>query len=329
MAESAEQSDQRSAANRCPRCGQHGFPDGRFCPFDGEALVAARDWSSIGDPLLGRLIDDRYEIEALVGEGGTGLVYRVRHVRLGQTFAMKALRGTLACDRELSERFVREARIAATVSHPGLVRVTDFGYLPDSRPFFVTEWVEGFPLRVLLRWAPLSPERAARLAYRIAQATAAVHLAGIVHRDLKPDNVHVTADDEITVLDFGLALIAGSDPKIARSSIAFGTPHYMSPEQATGAGVDARADVYALGVMLYEMLAGRVPFDAPSAAEVLAQHLTEPPLPPSRWLQSVTGLGGVERVALTCLAKCADGRFASMDHVCLALQDAMPESFRA
>jgi serine/threonine-protein kinase len=335
---SSDQSEERTKATRCPLCGQHFSADARFCPFDGAALVLARDWDPTADPLLGSLVDQRYEIEALIGEGGMGSVYRIRQLGLGRAFAMKALRRDLADDPEIRERFLREARTAASVSHPGLVHITDFGYLPDRRPFFVMELLEGLPLRAVLQSGRLSTARAATIARRIAEAMAAAHESGIVHRDLKPDNVHIAEGDAVKVVDFGLAVAVGGSQRVTRSGIAFGTPHYMSPEQALGEAVDGRTDVYALGVVLYEMLTGRVPFDAATCAEVLDQQQFAAPIPPTKLLGDCSALAAgprsddptelekLEQVVLICLAKQAKDRFPSLLHLSAALAAAVPAS---
>ncbi len=310
-------------ATRCPRCGQAFAADGRFCPFDAAPLLRAEDWAASDDPLLGAVLDRRYEVEALIGQGGVGRVYRARHRELGRWFAIKVLRRELSDDPEIRQRFLREAETASSVVHPGIVQIIDWGYLPDGRPFFVMELLEGSSLRnVLERRGRLPPARAIDIARRIAEALAAAHRAGIVHRDLKPDNVQLAPDGGVKLLDFGLAIAVDSLAQQGRSSVAFGTPHYMSPEQAAGDPVDGRADVYALGVVLYEMLTGRVPFDAPTQAGVLGQQRAAEPLPPSRAPGVTTPLGELEVVVLRCLAKHPDERFRSLGELVSALEAA-------
>jgi serine/threonine-protein kinase len=311
------------AATRCPRCGQVFAADGRFCPFDAAPLLRTEDWTPSDDTLLGAVIDRRYEVEALIGQGGVGSVYRARHRELGRPFAIKVLRCELGSDSELRERFLREAETASRVVHPGIVRISDWGYLPDGRPFYVMELLEGSSLRaVLARHGPLPPARAADIARRIAEALAAAHRAGIVHRDLKPDNVQLAPDGSVKLVDFGVAIAVDSSAQQGRSRVAFGTPHYMSPEQAAGDPVDGRADLYALGVVLYEMLTGRVPFDAPTHAEVLGQQRSAAPVPPSRAPGVTAPLGELEAVVLRCLAKHPDERFRSLGELLSALEAA-------
>jgi tRNA A-37 threonylcarbamoyl transferase component Bud32 len=307
---------------RCPRCGHHFAPDGRFCPFDGEPLVRAEAWDPKADPLLGKIVDRRYEVEAVIGEGGMGRVYRVRHVSLGKRFALKALRQDLATDTEIATRFIHEARTAASVAHPGLVQISDFGHLPTGQAYFVMELLEGLPLSALLRrYGALPVGRAVQLAAKVADALAAAHAAGVVHRDLKPDNIHVRPldeQDEVKIVDFGLAKVIGSR-RLTRDGVVFGTPYYMSPEQASGEPTDHRADIYALGIVLYEMLTGRVPFEADTYMGVLTKHISMKPIPPSEVLGMDGALGQLEHVVMRCLEKKPDKRFAALEELRQAL----------
>jgi serine/threonine-protein kinase len=277
--------------------------------------------------LLDQVIDGRYCVEAVIGEGGMGTVYRVRHASLGRLLALKALRADLTNDAEISARFIHEARIAASVSHPGLVQIVDFGTLPSGQPYLVMELLDGMPLSaVLRRHGPLSPARAASITCKIADALAVLHAAQVVHRDLKPDNIQVRdaeGADEIKVVDFGLAKIIGGS-RFTRQGVVFGTPHYMSPEQASGQSIDVRADVYALGVVLYEMLVGRVPFEAETYMGVLTQHIYLKPTPPSHRLLGVSGMGPIERIVLRCLQKRPERRFQTMAELVAAIQALPP-----
>ncbi|MET0594128.1 MAG: protein kinase, partial [Polyangiaceae bacterium] len=301
------------AVSRCPSCKQHFTSDARFCPFDGGALEPAPGYRADADPLLGCLVEGRYKVEEVLGEGGMGIVYGVRHRSLGKQFAMKVMRADMAKDAELAERFIQEARAAAAVGHPNIVQITDFGALPGGAPYFVMEFLEGIPLSKLLRTGGPPPfARALRLLKQVAAALGAAHAAGVVHRDLKPDNIHVTPNDVVKVLDFGVAKMAGAG-RLTRTGMVFGTPHYMSPEQASGAEVDLRADIYALGVIMYEVFAGRVPFEADTYMGVLTKHMFMVPEPPSRVNAAVRQLGALEEVILKCLEKKPEERYASME----------------
>ncbi|MCC6216653.1 MAG: serine/threonine protein kinase [Polyangiaceae bacterium] len=310
---------------RCPSCAQtFARVDARFCPFDGQRLVPAIEVAPPQDPLVGSLVDDRYEILAVLGEGGMGTVYRVRHRHLGRTLALKALRRDLARESDLAERFLREARAAALVVHPNVVAIMDFGQLPSGQPYFVMEYLEGSTLAELLRaGGPVPAGRAVHIVRQVAEALAAAHAAGIVHRDLKPDNVFLAraAEDRpvVKVLDFGLARVAGAS-RLTQAGTVFGTPHYMSPEQAMGEAVDHRADIYALGIVMYEMFTGRVPFEADSYMGVLTKHLYVAPTPPSELLgEGARELGALEAVVLTCLEKRPAQRFADLGEFLAAI----------
>lgn len=315
-AEQAVPEVEEPRATRCPSCSHHFSGDARFCPFDGSALEAAPDWDPSGDPLIGSVVDGRYEVEDVLGEGGMGTVYRARHRALGRRFAMKALRRELSQDGELAARFIQEAKAAAAVSHPNVVQITDFGRLESGQPYFVMELLAGKALsRIIREDGALPPLRAAKVARQVAEALAAAHEAGIIHRDLKPDNVHVAEGagehELMKVLDFGLAKIAGAS-RLTRQGMVFGTPHYMSPEQAAGEPIDHRVDIYALGVVLYEMLTGRLPFEADSFMGVLTKHIYMNPVPPSHVLGARAELEPLESITLRCLQKKPSNRYASM-----------------
>jgi serine/threonine-protein kinase len=321
--------DIRREAGRCPSCGQRFSADSAFCPFDGSklergALEPARD------PLVGQQVEGRYEIVALLGEGGMGQVYEVRHVSLDRRFAMKLLRRELARDAELPGRFIDEARATASIRHPNIVQITDFGQLADGLPFFVMELLRGETLgHVIKAGGPIPAARAVRILEQVASALGAAHDAGVVHRDLKPDNIFLVggmaggqASDDVRVVDFGAAKIVGSS-RVTRQGIVFGTPHYMSPEQASGQPVDHRADVYALGVIMYEMFTGRVPFEADTYMGVLTQHMFVQPVPPSQVSPAARELGALEEITLTCLAKKPEERYATMSELGAALAAAV------
>jgi serine/threonine-protein kinase len=282
------------------------------------------------DPLLGQIVDGRYEIQTLLGEGGMGKVYKVRHVALQRHFAMKVLRKELAADRELALRFEREARAAARVQHPNVVAITDFGTLEEGIPFFVMELLVGQTLgRELQEKVSISVGRSIRIMHQVADGVAAAHEAGIVHRDLKPDNIFLcrsASGDEtevIKVLDFGAAQVMGAS-RLTRQGHVFGTPCYMAPEQAQGSDVDLRSDVYALGVILYELITGRVPFDGDTIMGIVSQHLYATPLPPST-LVTGTPLGHLEEVILRAMAKTPGERYASARDLGEALVEASHE----
>jgi serine/threonine protein kinase len=320
--------DIRREAKQCPTCGQRFSRDARFCPFDGSKLEAAT-YDPMGDPLLGMTIDGRYEVVEVLGEGGTGRVYKVRHTTLDRMFAMKLLRRDLASDDELTARFIQEARATASVQHPNVVEITDFGKLEDGMPFLVTELLVGRTLGDLIKaGGPVPAVRATVILRQIASALAAAHAVGIVHRDLKPDNVFLIdatgqggGHEDVRIVDFGAAKVVGAS-RVTRDGIIFGTPHYMSPEQASGQPVDHRADIYSLGVIMYEMFTGKVPFEADTYMGVLTQHMFVKPVPPSQVSVAAQGLGALEEVTLVCLAKKPEERYGSMDRLAAEIERA-------
>jgi len=256
--------------------------------------VSPRDdeQSAERDALLGTLLAGRYRIEALIGSGGMGAVYRAAHVHMRKAVAVKVLHKEMTAFPEVVARFEREAVAAGRIEHPHVVSASDFGQLEDGSFYLVLEFIEGQSLAKLVsKVGALAPLRALCITRQIVEALQAAHAVGIVHRDLKPDNVMlVDKDDEpdfVKVLDFGIAKIkveeTAEQPALTQIGTVFGTPEYMSPEQARGELVDARADLYTVGVILYEMLSGSSPFKDDDLVVVLTRHLTAdpPPLPSS------------------------------------------------
>lgn len=243
-----------------------------------------------------------YEVQAVLGRGGMGVVYRARHLRLNRPVALKMLLAGAYARPDERERFLREAEAVAGLRHADVVQVYDVGD-QDGRPYFTMEFMDGGSLARRLAGSPLSAPEAATLVAILANAVQAAHAGGVIHRDLKPANVLLTADGRPKVGDFGLARRLEGDAGLTRSGGTIGTPSYMAPEQARGDtdGVGPTADVYALGAILYEVLTGRPPFRAATAAETLRQVLTDDPAPPSRLNRSVPR--DLETVCLKCLHK--------------------------
>jgi eukaryotic-like serine/threonine-protein kinase len=332
--------DIRREVKVCPTCKYRFSRDAAFCPFDGVKLEPA-PFDPLADPLVGTRVDGRYDVVSILGEGGMGRIYHVRHAALDRSFAMKVLRPELAQEADLASRFILEAKATASVKHPNVVQITDFGRMPDGVPYFVMELLIGHTLGELIKaGGPLPAARAARILRKVAGALAAAHAVGVVHRDLKPDNVFLVGGSrdltapsdpergrslalvsygaDVRVVDFGAAKIVGTS-RVTRAGVVFGTPHYMSPEQASGQELDQRADIYSLGVIMYEMFTGHVPFEADTYMGVLTQHMFVKPVPPSQVADSAKELGALEAITLKCLEKQPEDRYASMDDVVLAI----------
>lgn len=267
---------------QCDNCSRQ-FPDHMvFCPFDGDILDA-----EVEDTLLGRVIDGKYRLEEKLGEGGMGTVYRAKHVLIQNDLAVKVLHSSLVADRHAVARFQREATAAARIKHPNAVGVTDFGRTEDEIVYIVMELFIGKSLRdVIEQQGPLEAERAVTIIRQVCLALDAAHRSGVIHRDVKPDNIVIEENsgqgEMVKVLDFGIAKLKdgpSGEPggRLTRQGVIIGSPHYLSPEQCQNSELDARSDIYSLGIVLYEMFTGDVPFKAPTPIAVAMMHTTEKP----------------------------------------------------
>ncbi len=272
------------------------------------------------DPMIGTVLDGRYKIEKVLGEGGMGLVYKARHITLNKPLAIKVLKAEVSKDQEIVARFRQEAQSATSIGNHHIIDISDFGVLPDGSTYFVMEFLDGISLTSAVEpGKPLQPTRTIHIAKQLCRALGAAHDIGIVHRDLKPDNVYLIErggdKDFVKVLDFGIAKVGGAKSKLTQVGQVFGTPHYMSPEQCAGTSVDKRTDVYALGVIMYEMASSRVPFDADNLMGILTKHLYEEPIAPHDLPPPVEVPASLEAIIMKCLAKKADVRYQSMQEV--------------
>ena len=287
--------------------------DVEVCALDGERLVEQAQ-----DPLVGQTLEDRYVIVEALGAGAMGTVYRATHTVLDRDYAIKVLFGEMSANKTLRERFRREAQATSRIEHPNVVAVHDFGSTDEGLLYIAMSFLSGGTLEMaILNEAPFEASRAAELTKQIASGLAAAHELRIVHRDLKPANVILLANarqETAKIVDFGLARItdaAHTDGRLTQAGFTLGSPAYMAPEQIADPDVGPSADLYALGVVLYEMLAGEPPFMGTPAQVVLA-HGTQavPPLPPS---------DGLETIAATLLEKRPQDRYASADEVVRAI----------
>ncbi|HEY6726968.1 MAG TPA: serine/threonine-protein kinase, partial [Polyangiaceae bacterium] len=285
------------------------------------------------DPRLGTTLADRYRLDDLLGTGGMGRVYAAEHVLMRKKLAVKVLHRELTTVPEVVKRFEREAMAAAHIEHPNVAAATDFGKLPDGSVFLVLEFVQGELLRDEIAKGPLPADRALRIARQIASALASAHELEIVHRDLKPENVMLVKkgnnSDFVKVLDFGIAKVpigevgelARDGQPITRAGMVFGTPEYMAPEQALGQSVDGRADLYALGTMLFEMLAGVRPYSSKSQVGILGQQLANPVPSFSVRAPGISIPHSVEQVVHRLLARDVDDRYQSANDVVAAIDE--------
>ncbi|MBK9030324.1 MAG: protein kinase [Myxococcales bacterium] len=274
---------------------------------------------------LGTVIDGRYRLDALLGRGGMGVVFRAEHVAIRRAVAVKLLHPSLAAMPELRSRFEREAIAIGRIDHPNCVDVSDFGKLEDGSLFLVMELLDGRSLGDLMdAEAPIAPHRALAILRHVLRGLGHAHTAGIVHRDVKPENVYLVpheGDLEFAkILDFGIAKVIGGGElddgvKLTQAGVAFGTPIYMSPEQAIGNPLDGRSDLYAASVMAFEMICGRPPFYSDDKLEILSMHTTRPPPAMSDTLAAVLGRPAppvpatIEALIARGLAKRPDDRF--------------------
>ena len=302
--------------------------------------MTARDEASVPDPRLGQTVGGKYVLESVLGRGGMGSVYAARHAALGTKVAIKVMHEGMTRDAMFVERFNREAQAASRLDHPNVIRVIDFGRDTDDLLYTVMDFAGGSDLgETIARDAPLGDRRIVEILGQVLSAIAAAHDVGIVHRDLKPENIimSVRVDDDgnrldvARVCDFGIAQIAdgnkadGSGRALTLSGTLLGTPQYMPPEQCRGEPLDARADLYSVGVILYQLLTGRLPFDAENPIDVVVKHISEEPLPPSQIRADVSP--GLEAVCLCALQKRKENRYPSARAMRAALRDAVPDSF--
>ena len=302
----------------CPQCASSCEEAHSFCPscgFPVGKLAANSD-----DPFIGRTLPGGYVMLELVGVGGMGRVYRAEQTNLGRTVAVKIIHPHLVGEENAAARFITEARAASRLNHPNSVGIIDFGKTPDGQLYLVMEFLRGRDLaRVLNEDGALPLKRIVDVLRQMLAALAEAHSENIIHRDLKPENVILepvrSGADFVKVVDFGLAKMRAETPQpgITSPGIVCGTPEYMSPEQARGDPLDARSDLYAVGVILYQMLTGRLPFQAESPTQVVLAHLTQAPMDPREAAPDRQIPGPFAELTLRALAKEPADRFQDAD----------------
>lgn len=316
-------------AKVCPQCGMHYHGAAEFCQKDGARLQPAAP----ADPFVGKVLLDQFRIDEAIGAGGMGTVYRAHQTTLGRDVAVKILHPELAQHPDATRRFHREARVATSLEHPNLVRVLLFGELPDDAGLYlVMEYLRGRSLTQVLREdGALEVGRAIHVATQVCAAIGMAHQQGIVHRDVKPENVMLVPrhgdPDFVKVLDFGIARVLWDEQTaMTQSGVIFGTARYISPEGASGEPTDARSDVYSIGTLVYQLLAGVTPFDASTPVAMLMKHIHDQPPP----LRSV-GHGGrvppaIAEVVMRSLRKNPLERYSDAGDLAAALIGAAERS---
>jgi eukaryotic-like serine/threonine-protein kinase len=283
----------------------------------------------VGDPYIGKTVADRYRVISKLGEGGMGVVYLAEHVFIEKKVAVKILSEDFARKADLVARFMQEAKAASKIGHENIIDITDFGETASGSVFFVMEFLDGADLAHHIRDSGAMPiARTRYVMNQVCRALGAAHSKGIIHRDLKPENIYLIErngrPDFVKILDFGIAKMSSLDneggSRLTRTGMIFGTPEYMSPEQAKGDKPDHRVDIYAAGCILYEMLTGDVPFHAETFMGVLTKHMFETPQPPSERAPQANIAPDLEAVVLKALHKDREQRYQTMKEMALALE---------
>lgn len=301
----------------CNACAARFAQGPNFCPICGTSIMGAAP----KDPLLGMVVGDRYKILSVLGRGGMGVVYKCEHIRMGKAMAIKLLHGDLARETKVLERFRREAQAVSRLSSPYTVSVFDYG-TSEGLTYLVMELVDGDDLgRVLRARHHLTPTRAARIVAQACESLAEAHEKGIIHRDVKPENLLVVrrrdGTEQVKMLDFGLARLRDTEERndISAQGALLGTPYYMAPEVISGKSADTRADIYAVGAMLYRCLVGVPPFTGNSPIAVLTKALTEPLVSPAEKRPDLEIPPELNALVCRCLAKQPEERIQSIDDV--------------
>ena len=297
----------------CPQCSLE--TEETVCPQDGATTFVVQSAVSTYDP--GTIINERYRIDEVLGIGGFGAVYKCKQLNMDQVVAVKVLRSEHLTSVEHVKRFTREAQAASKLKHPNTISMFDFGTHVDGALYLAMEYLNGETLanRLELR-TMLNHDEMVHIMVQICHSLTEAHEANLIHRDLKPENImlmSVAGDTNfVKVLDFGIAKIetptAPNEERLTEAGMIMGTPTYMSPEQARGEPLDARSDIYALGVLMYECLTGRVPFEGDQPMTVLVKHIKDPPPPPREVAPELKIPRAIEKVVLRCLEKVADHR---------------------
>lgn len=311
----------------CLICNFQTSSDGQdICPRDGSSMVTVGE-----DPLLGLVVEGRYRIESVIGQGSAGTVYKAIQELIGREVAIKVLHDYLVSDEEFIKRFRQEAKASSRLSHPNIITIYDFGVLPKTgRPYIAMDLLRGTPLSEMIADRGFLPmAEGIPILAQVCAALGEAHRQGVVHRDVKPENMVLVERSGQKmfpiVVDFGIARLVQEESdvaKITRTGTVCGSPTYMSPEQCTSSKVDHRSDIYSVGIVIYETLTGTVPFMSDELAKVMAMHLTDQPPPINKVRPDLQFPEMLERVVARCLSKNPDDRYQDMDDLASAITEA-------
>lgn len=302
----------------CLVCHTEFGPDERKCPRDETVLI-----SLAPDPYAGKIIAERYFVEQLIGSGGTSVVYKAEHLQLHRPVAIKMLKSHLVADEDSKARIEQEARAVSCLTHPHVVTVFDVGVTDYGEPYIVMEYLQGKSLAEQIAYEKRLPvRRAVRLFIKACGALSHAHKKNVIHRDVKPSNIMLIHTDEdpefIKLVDFGLAklrTLTGEFQRLTKTGEVFGSPIYMCPEQCTGKKVDHRADVYSMGIVMYECLTGRPPFKAKTTIGTIQKHIREPVPPFQETAPNVVVPEDLQNIVFRALSKAPEDRQQSMEQL--------------
>ncbi len=303
---------------RCVVCSTEIRDDARFCPECGAEQPRQQTLGTDADPLMGKVVAHKFRIEKLLGVGGMGKVYKARQLSLDKAVVVKVLHDQFREDPQLVQRFQREAKAASRLNHPNSIQIIDFGQDESGVVFMAMEFLQGQDLfSVLKKQGAMPAERIARIMVQVCSALTEAHEQNVIHRDLKPENIMVEdrrgQRDFVKVLDFGIAKIQDTGEgaqALTQAGMVCGTPEYMSPEQARGLQLDARSDIYALGVVMYQLAVGELPFVADTPIGIVTKHILEKPVPPRQRRPDVDGQ--LEAIILKAMEKDASRRYGTV-----------------
>lgn len=314
----------------CPACNTRYDGSSGFCARDGTPLVFTSGPHGAFE-LVGQVLADRYRLVRCIGDGGMGQVYEAQHVNINRRFAIKLLKPEIVSNPEAVARFRQEAWSASSIGHENIVEIDDFATLPNGSVYLAMEFLEGMSLAERMRRSErLSLDQMLDILLQTCRGLEAAHQKNIVHRDMKPENIFLVERRErlrAKILDFGIAKVSGTEgsQNLTRTGTIFGTPFYMSPEQALGKPLDLRADIYSVGVIMYELFTGRVPFEADSFMGILTKHITTAPQPPRQLAPDREIPEAVERIILRAMAKELAERYATMAELLYDLEEVASE----